>query len=138
MRFFLLKTFGNYIEASIAVSILEEEGINCHLEDENSVTLMTSFSGIRLMVYESQAQRAAEIIQEAETRYLKTISCPFCHQSGFEIKYAEESHNAAVKKIPFGRMIAFLSKALTKEGTSMQVKHYVCSNCNKEFADLPS
>jgi Zn finger protein HypA/HybF involved in hydrogenase expression len=138
MGFILLKTFANYIEANIALSMLEEEGINCHLEDENTVTMMSMSSGIRLMVYDSQAERAAEVIKEAEIEYLNYLSCPDCHSSGFEIRYVTENHADALKKIPFGRIIALLSRTLTKEGTNMQVKHYVCNNCHKEFDDIPS
>lgn len=138
MGYVLLKTFGNYIEANIALSMLEEGGINCHIEDENSVTLMYMASGFRLMVYETQVDRAEEILMNAEAEYLKTISCPICHHSGFEIKYVTESHESDVKKLPLGRMIALMSKLLTKEGTTMQVKHYVCGNCGKEFEELPS
>jgi hypothetical protein len=138
MGFVLLKTFGNYLEANMSMTMLEEEGINCHLEDEHSVTLMYMSSGVRLMVYETQVDRATEIIRNAETEYLKTIPCPSCHIQGFEIKYVTESHESAVRKLPFGRFIAWTSKMLTKEGTTMQVKHYVCCNCGKEFEDLPS
>jgi transposase-like protein len=137
MSYVLLKTFGNYIEANIAMSMLADEGINCHIEDESSVTLMYMASGFRLMVYDTQAERAAEIIKNTEAAYLKTISCPICHQSGFEIKYITESHEDAVRKLPLGRMIALMSKLFTKEGTTMQVKHYVCENCGKEFDELP-
>jgi hypothetical protein len=138
MGFVLLKTFGNYIEANIAMSMLEEEGVNCHIEDESSSTLMYMASGFRLMVYESQVERAGELIANAENEYLKTILCPVCHHSGFEIKYVTESHEDSLRKMPLGRMIAFLSRMLTKEGTTMQVKHYVCENCGKEFEELPA
>jgi uncharacterized protein YbaR (Trm112 family) len=138
MGYVLLTTFSNYIEANIAMSMLEEEGINCHIEDEASVTLMHMSSGIRLMVYESQAERAAEIIKNAEAEYLKTITCPVCHHPGFNIKYVTENHEEDVRKLPMGRIIALMSKMFTREGTSMQVKHYVCDNCGKEFGELPS
>ena len=138
MGYILLKTFGNYIEANIAMSMLADEGINCHIEDESSVTLMYMASGFRLMVYETQIERAAEIIKNTEAAYLKTISCPVCHQQGFEIKYVTENHEDVVRKLPLGRMIALMSKMLTREGTTMQVKHYVCENCGKEFEDLPA
>ena len=138
MDYVLLKTFSNYIEANIAMSLLEEEGINCHIEDENSSTLVYMASGFRLMVYETQAGRAAEIIKDTEAAYLKTVSCPLCHQTGFEIKYVTEDHEDAVRKLPLGRMIALLSKLFTREGTTAQVKHYICEHCRKEFEELPA
>jgi len=137
MGFILLNAFGNYIEANIALTMLEEEGIKCYIEDENSGIIIHMASGIRLMVYEEQAERAAEVIKKAETEYLKSVSCPVCHHTGFEIKMVKESHEAALKKLPFGRLMAFMSKAFSKDGTTTDVKHYVCLNCNKDFEELP-
>jgi DNA-directed RNA polymerase subunit RPC12/RpoP len=138
MGFVLIKTFGNYIEANIALSMLEQEGINCHIEDENTLTILNMASGMRLMVYETQVERAFEILQDAEKEYLNNLLCPDCNHRGFEIKYVKESHESGLNSLPFGRIFAFLSKTLSKEGTTMEVKHYVCSTCKKEFNDLPS
>jgi len=138
MKFVLLTTFGNYIEASIAVSLLEEEGIVCHIEQENISTLMYMASGMRLMVVESQAERAAEVIKKVEEEFVKTIHCPRCSYMGFTIKMVTESHESVLNKLPFGRIMSFMSKTFTKEGTTHDVKHYVCNNCQKEFEDLPS
>lgn len=138
MSYIVLKTYSNYIEANIALSMLEQEGINCHLEDEHTVTMISLASGIRLMVYASQAERAAEVLVNVETEYLKTVRCPNCDHSGFEIKYVTESHESEMRKLPFGRFFVFLSKLSSKEGPTIQVKHYICLNCKKEFDDLPS
>jgi len=138
MGFVLIKTFGNYIEANIALSMLEQEGINCHIEDENTLTILNMASGMRLMVYETQAERAVEILQDAEKEYLNNLLCPNCNHRGFEIKIVTESHESALKALPFGKIFAFLSKTLFKDGTTMAVKHYICSNCKKEFNDPPS
>ncbi len=65
-RFVLLSSYDNYIEAHIALGRLSEAYINCHLQDEHSVTLnpflSNAISGIKLMVVETQAQRAFEIL----------------------------------------------------------------------------
>jgi len=138
MNFILLKTFGNYIEANIALSMLEEAGINCHIEDENTLTLINMSSGIRLMVHQSHAERAVEVLKEAEIEYLKNLECPQCHHKGFEIKMITESHESGLRNLPFGQVMIFLSKLLSKEGASMQVKHYQCANCRKEFENPPA
>ena len=137
MKHILLTTFSNYIEANIALSMLEEAGINCHAEDENMVTMMGMSSGIRLMVYETQAERAAEVLKNAETEYLQTLVCPECHQTGFNLKYVTENHGDALRKLPFGGVLNLMSKVLSKEGTFSRVKHYTCNNCMKEFESLP-
>ncbi|MCW3120160.1 MAG: hypothetical protein JWM28_4242, partial [Chitinophagaceae bacterium] len=57
---------------------------------------------------------------------------------GFEIKYVTESHEPGLNKLPFGRILVFLLKAFIQEGTTTQVKHYVCSNCRTEFDEIPA
>lgn len=68
MKFVLLATFDNYIPAHIVMGRLKEEFINCYLQDEHTVTvdplLSYAIGGIKLMVAESQADRAREILQE--------------------------------------------------------------------------
>jgi len=67
MRFVHLSSYDNYIEAHIALGRLSEAYINCHLLDEHSVTLnpflSNAVSGIKLMVVETQAGRAAEVLR---------------------------------------------------------------------------
>ena len=66
MDFVLLNSYNNYIDAHIAKGVLEEEGIHCWLKDENAFTsapgFSTAFGGIKLMVVETQAERALEIL----------------------------------------------------------------------------
>ena len=70
MKYVLLVSFDNYVPAHIAMGRLREEYINCYLQDEYSVTidpfLSNAIGGIKLMVAESQAERAREILKEEE------------------------------------------------------------------------
>jgi DNA-directed RNA polymerase subunit RPC12/RpoP len=132
MSFVLLNRYSNYIEANIALTMLQDGGINCHLEDENTVTLVNMYGGIRLMVFHSQVERAVEIIKDAEKEYLKSIACPNCKSHTLEIKYVTKDYKAYM-----GRFLSFFSKLLTKEGTNVQLKHYCCSTCKKEYEELP-
>jgi hypothetical protein len=63
----VVKVFDNYVFAHIAMGRLEEQGIRCWLNDENTVTvdplLSIAVGGIKLMVPKSQAQRAIEILE---------------------------------------------------------------------------
>ena len=65
--FLLLCSFDNYIPAHIALGKLQNEYINCYLQDENSVTidpfLSNAIGGIKLMVAEAQIERAKEILK---------------------------------------------------------------------------
>jgi hypothetical protein len=70
MNFILIRSFDNYIPAHIALGRLKEEYINCYLQDEYSVTidpfLSNAIGGIKLMVAETQAGRAMEILNTAQ------------------------------------------------------------------------
>ena len=137
MDFILLKTFSNYVEANIAQSMLEAEGVRCHLEHENTSALMGMMAGIKLMVYNTQLERAVEILKVAEEQYLNTLSCPNCHHQGFKIAYVTESHEDIVRRIPFVRWLAAISKLFSKGAMTHQAKHYICKNCSKEYEEIP-
>jgi hypothetical protein len=70
MDFVQLRSFDNYIYAHITLSMLQDAGINCHLQDEYMITLdpflSPALGGMKLMVYPSQAQRAIELLEETE------------------------------------------------------------------------
>jgi hypothetical protein len=70
MKFILLCSFDNYIPAHIALGRLKEEFINCYLQDEYSVTidpfLSNAIGGIKLMVAETQIERARDILNSLE------------------------------------------------------------------------
>jgi hypothetical protein len=71
VEYIVVAAFDNYIPAHIAMGRLEEEGINCWLKDENTVTidpfLTFAVGGIKLMVVSSQAERAMGILGLAGT-----------------------------------------------------------------------
>jgi hypothetical protein len=66
MRFILIGSFDNYVPAHIAMGRLRDHDINCYLQDENTVTidplLTNAIGGIKLMVAETQAERARQIL----------------------------------------------------------------------------
>jgi hypothetical protein len=70
MNFIEVSSYDNYIPAHIALGRLTEEFINCHLQDEYTVTidpfLSNAIGGIKLMVAETQVQRALEILNSAD------------------------------------------------------------------------
>jgi len=75
MKFLEVRSYDNYIPAHLMLGQLRNEFINCHLLNENSVTidpfLSNAIGGIKLMVAESQAERALELINEIEGRAYK-------------------------------------------------------------------
>lgn len=70
MDFVQIRTFDNYIYANIALGMLQDAGINCHLKDEYTITidpfLSPALGGMKLMVHPSQVQRAIELLEQTE------------------------------------------------------------------------
>jgi predicted RNA-binding Zn-ribbon protein involved in translation (DUF1610 family) len=89
MDFILLKTYGNYIEANIDAGTLEENGINCWLKDENTVTidpiLTNAIGGIKLMVEKAHAQKAWDILEQLKKEHRATLTCPKCGSHNIEL-----------------------------------------------------
>jgi DNA-directed RNA polymerase subunit RPC12/RpoP len=133
MSFKQIATFDNYLLANMTLGLLEENNINCHLKDENIVTidplLNPAVGGIKLMVFEAQELRARELIKAAEADYLDELPCPYCSNKGL---VAEEKLNTpttfwgSVKnKILYGQ-------------TSLYSKFYRCKTCKSRVDELPS
>ena len=132
MQFIQVRSFDNYIEANLVLGMLQEEGINCHLKDENTITidplLSPAIGGMKLMVYETQAQRANEILMEAEKEYVKTITCPQCKNKALKIVV-----NINKPAGFWGQLKSMLLIGQTEETT----KKFICENCKAEFKELP-
>lgn len=74
MNFVTIGSYDNYISAHIAMGRLKEEFINCHLVNENSVTidpfLSNAIGGIKLMVAATQAERAIKLLNNGDEQTL--------------------------------------------------------------------
>ena len=68
--FIQIRSFDNYISAHIVMSMLQADDINCHLKDEYTLTidplLSPALGGIKLMVADSQVERALELLAGTE------------------------------------------------------------------------
>src|SRR5688500_20378232 len=89
MSFVIVHSFANYIDANIILGRLEEEGIRGWLRDENTVTLnpiwTQAVGGIKLMVPESQAPRALELLQQFRRERQQQNACPACGSANIEL-----------------------------------------------------
>jgi hypothetical protein len=69
-NFIQIRASDNYLYAHIILTRLQDAGINCHLKDEFTVTidplLSPALGGIKVMVAESQVERALEVLNEPE------------------------------------------------------------------------
>ena len=73
MDFLLLRSFDNYISASLTLARLDEEGITCYLKDEYTVTidplLSNAIGGIKLIVKKTDEPEARKMMQVFENEY---------------------------------------------------------------------
>jgi len=87
--FLPLHYFTNYIEANILLGRLQEEGINCWLKDENTVTTnpiwTQAVGGIKLMVAQQQFERAKEILASVKSVREAQNTCPKCGSQNVEL-----------------------------------------------------
>ena len=133
MQFVQIRSFDNYIEANMVLGMLQEQGINCHLKDEHTITidplLSPAIGGMKLMVYESQVQRAKEILREAETAYIKTIACTKCGEKKLVVKeYVAKPKN----------FFDALKSQILMGDTAPVIKYFVCEKCGTAYNDLPA
>ena len=89
MNYIPVWSYENYVPAHIAMGRLKEEGIDCWLKDENTVTidpiLSNAVGGIKLMVNEHKAKQAWELLNQLEQAYKATFVCPKCGSSNIEL-----------------------------------------------------
>lgn len=130
MEFVLLQSFPNYIDAHILMGRLEEEGIRCWLKDENTVTInpiwTNAVGGIKVMVAETQLERALELVHEFQQQKKSQYSCPKCGSHDIELVSSERK---AVNW--FSALAGFLfgDYALAAEKT------WRCFNCHADFEE---
>ena len=131
MNFIQVRSFDNYITANMQLSMLREKGIDCYLKDEYTVTidplLSPAIGGMKLMVYEYQAERALAIIEETDSEFLQTVPCPNCGKHELELITEIKEPAGFWQKISF----------LLINGEAREVKkYYHCNSCLKDFTEL--
>ncbi len=130
MKFVPVWTYNDYVSAHIAMGRLEEDGFKCWLKDENTVTidpiLTNAVGGIKLMVEETEAQKAVDILMQLQQEHKAKITCPTCGSHNIEVvSTPRKASNWASAVIGF----LFTSFAMPVE----TVNH--CFDCGNEFAE---
>ena len=128
MKFKQIASFDNYIDAHILLGLLESENIVVWLQDENIVTinpmLSNAVGGIKVMVYESQAARAEQIIKTQKEKIQTEHACPYCHS--YNVQYV------STPKKP-GNWLSFIWGVLTATYAPPVEKVWHCFDCGKEY-----
>jgi Putative prokaryotic signal transducing protein len=88
MKFIPVWSYDNYVPAHIAMGRLKEEGMECWLKDEHTVTidplLTNAVGGIKLMVAEVDAEKAWNLLKQLQTDYKAGMVCIKCGSSNIE------------------------------------------------------
>jgi Putative prokaryotic signal transducing protein len=131
MDFVILQSFNNYIDAHLLMGRLESEGIECWLQDENTVTIYpvwtNAVGGIKLMVKKEDAVLARQIFWEIETNRKHEIECPKCKGHNIELVSTPRKASNWISAI-FGFM--FANYAMPADN----VNH--CFDCGHEFENV--
>ena len=130
MDFVVLKSFTNYIDAHIVLGRMQEEGMDCWLNNENTTTIMpiwtTAIGGIQLMVQREQLERASDILKVIEEERKENISCPKCNSR--DVEYI----NTIRKPINwFSAAVSFLFGNYAV----MPEQRYHCFKCGEEWKE---
>ncbi|MBL7709715.1 MAG: DUF2007 domain-containing protein [Chitinophagaceae bacterium] len=130
MEFIPVFTYNDYVSAHIAMGRLEEDGIDCWLKDENTVTINAAWTqavgGIKLMVAEDHVAKAVDILKEIDRQHKATITCPKCGSHNIELVSTPRKASNWVMVI-FGFL--FTSYAMPVD----MANH--CFDCGHEFPE---
>lgn len=119
------------MDAHLLMSHLESEGIDCWLQDENTVTTMpiwtNAVGGIKLMIREGDAVRARQILGEIEIERKLAIECPKCKGHNIELISSPRNVSNWISAI-LGFL--FVNYALPAD----KINH--CFDCGHEFTSV--
>jgi putative signal transducing protein len=131
MQLIPIRTFTNYITASMLLSRLQNAGLECYLKDEYTVTidplLSNAIGGIKLVVRSEDLEKAKKLLQDFDDEYLQLIKCPQCGEHQFSYITKPGAAN-------------FLTTILTRLFSSYTIEPvhvYHCGNCSYETKTLP-
>jgi len=121
-----LTTCNTSIEANMIKGLLDSEGIECFLTNENFTTLMPGYngmlgSGIQVMIDEAEYERATEILSKQTTEELK---CPNCGSENIIFGLGEKK---------FKKIVVVILSALFAIPFNNIRNTYYCKDCKTEF-----
>lgn len=131
------KTFLDSIEANIALTKLQANGIPCFLTNENINDLCwhmkIGLGGVQLMLDEVNFRKADELLRPdpilVEDDAITTIHCPKCNSTN--VNYSSRSQ----PKFGWASLLRLLSMALFIFPAPVPDNCYHCFNCGHEFEE---
>jgi rubredoxin len=139
--FVTVTTFDNSIDAHIAKTKLESQGIDCYLFDENIVALNPYYNltvgGIKLRVRSADQEKAVAILNEVEdTPYTdekdNVIKCPICQSEKIYHGFTSANSLRTVSGLLISVFTLMFPFVETVYPLVME-KKYHCKMCDFEF-----
>jgi hypothetical protein len=126
MKWIIANSYNDYFKANIALTKLQNEGIEAMLKDENSVTLNpilgNAIGGIKLMIQEKDAIQVKEIFQSWIEAGRELSKCPKCFSSDLDL---------ITKQTPSNFFMAIASALFANY--ALADTHYKCQKCGHQF-----
>jgi ribosomal protein S27AE len=131
MNMITLRSFDNYFLANITLTKLQDAAVECYLKDENTVTidpiLSNAIGGIKLVVKETDAADAKQLLQQFDEEYLKSVKCPKCSATEITLVTKPGASNYITAIFTW----LFSSYAVAAESI------YQCGKCGYESKTMP-
>jgi ribosomal protein S27AE len=131
MKMITLRSFDNYFLANITLTKLQDAAVECYLKDENTVTidpiLSNAIGGIKLVVKETDAADAKQLLQQFDEEYLKSVKCPKCSATEITLVTKPGASNYITAIFTW----LFSSYAVAAESI------YQCGKCGYESKTMP-
>jgi DNA-directed RNA polymerase subunit RPC12/RpoP len=132
MQLVAIRTYDNYVNANLELGVLKQAGINCHLQDEHTITidplLSPAIGGIKLMTQKEDALTAIKLLNENDQHYLETLPCPACNHKTIQKVTIRKTFTTLG-----GKLLSILLNGQTVE----ERKIYKCYHCGKCFNQQP-
>lgn len=131
MSFTSIFSFDNYINANLRMMQLQEEGINCWLKDEYTVTidpfLTNAIGGIKLMVHETQKERATDLLRIMMNKEKENRPCSNC--GSLNVEYIVSNRKPS-------NWLSAIFTYLIYGYPMADKKMYHCFDCGHEFENV--
>lgn len=131
MKLVTIKTFDNYFSANILLTRLQQDGMECYLIDENTITidpiLSNAIGGIKLQVKKEDERAATKLLAAYQLQYMLSATCPQCGSNSFCEVTKKEATNYVTVLLTW----LFSSYALAAKYV------YQCRQCGYECDTLP-
>ena len=83
-----IRSYDNYIQANMQLTLLQDAGLDCYIQDEYTITidplLSPALGGMKLMVKENDIDEANRILETTERTFLENVVCENCGQKSIQ------------------------------------------------------